>query len=169
MDFIVLLFLISSRFLFFISFVKHQKVEFRKQLIEQNSIEIKKLELNHEALYKDGNGLEWKENNKELVINGVYHEVISVIKTNGNFLLLLLEDKEENTLFKNFFHLNKQAKNSLLEISNLLLALNYLENRSELSLNRAYINICYTPNNCFFKENSFKRSLLKPPGKLLIS
>ena len=77
---ILLTCLISSRFLFFVSYIHLQKSEFRKQLIYGNTREIVQFNLAESDLYLDKNGFEWKEKNKELVVNGVYHEVISITK-----------------------------------------------------------------------------------------
>jgi hypothetical protein len=167
--FLVLLFLISSRFVFFISYVKSQKTEFRKQLLEQNAGETKVLKFNQHQLFKDGNGFEWKENNKELVINGTYYEVISIKKNTAAYTVILIEDKEENVLFKSYFHLNKKAKNTLKDMSELLLVVNYLQNTFEYNLKQNHQNICYLPFNRLFTAESFKANLLKPPALFLIS
>ena len=167
--FIVLLFLMSSRFVFFISYVKSQKIEFRRQLIRQNSNKTTDVEFSQDQIYRNREGFEWKEKNKELVIAGVYHEVISVKKTDTGYLVTVIEDKQENELFKSYFHLNKQAKKSLQDISFFFLSLNYIQNNNELVLIPVLKKTVYTSCNEEFYENSLLGKLLKPPGIHLIS
>ena len=94
----------GSRYLVFRSVVNMQKKEFRQQILQQEHKTIKQLSVNPGELYRDGKGLEWKENNKELVINDVYHEVLSVKRCGDLFIVSIIEDTEENELFKKYFH-----------------------------------------------------------------
>lgn len=56
-------------------------------------------------LYMDQKGLEWKEENKELVIDGVYHEVLKTVPGKTWAVLYLIADHAENALFSRYFAL----------------------------------------------------------------
>lgn len=94
---------ISARFTVLRSVVKGQKKQFRQTALLEQKGGLEQLIFTAEELYKDVRGIEWKENNKEIVINGIYHEVISIERINGNYVVNIIEDKKENELFKNFF------------------------------------------------------------------
>jgi L-rhamnose mutarotase len=106
---LLLLVLITSRFLFFSGYLKIQKSIFRKEITSLSMKEVFVIKMTNNKLYKNIEGYEWKEKNKELVINGIYHEVISLKKNNGYSYISVIEDKAENQLFKRFFSTNKQS------------------------------------------------------------
>lgn len=98
------------RFVVFNTYVRTQKQEFRKKTIEQNSKDLIQLKINSEDLYKSKVGFEWEKNNKELVINGVYHEVLGV-RINGNTAtVIILPDAAENELFAGYFCEHKKTQ-----------------------------------------------------------
>jgi hypothetical protein len=103
---------IAARFAVLRSVVKVQKKQFRQTALMQQKNELKQLAFLPEDLYKDAKGLEWKENNKEIVLDGKYHEVISIEKKNGSYIVSIIEDRKENELFRNFFE--KTDKNGHL-------------------------------------------------------
>ena len=57
---------ISFRFLFFISYIKGQKSDFRKQILSENTKDLKLVKFSNDDVFKNKNGFEWKEHNKEL-------------------------------------------------------------------------------------------------------
>lgn len=162
--FIVLLFAIGARFIFFVSYLKSHKIEFRKNLLISQAGNCKQIQLVNEQVFKDGNGLEWKENNKELVIQGIYHEVVSIKKTLRGFIITVIEDKLENELFASYFQINKQAKNSLVDLSNLFFSMNYLQHPAQLRFKLFSLPHNFQFSEHQFIEDSFTSRLLKPPG-----
>lgn len=93
----------NVRFVLFSTYIKSQKQEFRKQAISQNLNELLRVDMNADELYKNKRGFEWEKNNRELVINGVYHEVLSVSVKNGKAAVTIIPDKAENALFARYF------------------------------------------------------------------
>ena len=51
--------------------------------------------MNEEDLFVSKGSLKWKEKNKELVINGVYYEVLSVKLDRGIATIIIVEDAAE--------------------------------------------------------------------------
>jgi hypothetical protein len=90
-----------------------KKIEFR-QLSFSNLEKKKTLSISFENLYRNHLGIEWKNNNKELVINGVYHEVIAIIKNNSSANVIVIADNEENNLFQRFFTNGSSQSNDFL-------------------------------------------------------
>ena len=131
---LILLILITSRFLFFSGYLKIQKSIFRKELTTLYKKEVFIIKMNNDKLYKNVDGYEWKEKNKELVINGIYHEVISVKQIEGNSFISVIEDKAENKLFKRFFCANKQLHDVFSDLIKLLLNITFLEFNKPLKI-----------------------------------
>lgn len=115
---------VSARYLVFVSLIKLQKSEFRKTILAQENKNIQQLKISAGDLYKDRNGIEWKEHNKEVVINAKFYEVISVLR-NGDFCLVsIIEDEMENSLFMQFFATN-DSTDDLNDCLGLLFELNF--------------------------------------------
>lgn len=133
LSFILIFLLISLRFAFFISYVKSQKSEFRKQLIASCMASVKKISIRPNQLYRSHRGFEWKENNKELVINGVYHEVVRVERHGSMHEVFIIEDKQENQLFQRYFKLNAREHNKTLNCI-IFLDINCTENQNKINL-----------------------------------
>lgn len=116
---LVLVIGITTRFAVFSGYIHSKKVELCKSTLLQQHVQVKKIIFSEEELFLDKGIYEWKEHNKELVINGSYHEVLSVHKINRGFVVAVVEDKVENDLLKHFFKKNKTAQetaNSLLQL-----------------------------------------------------
>lgn len=87
------------------AYVKSQKKVFRLHNLSQNKEEVRQLSMPMAMLYKDQKNLEWKEENKELVIAGLYHEVLKVVPGKTFALIYLIADHTENALFSRYFAL----------------------------------------------------------------
>lgn len=163
--FVILLIIgvITFRFLFFISYIKVQKHNFRDQLIKESKNEVFEVKLAESELFIDKPGFDWKENNKELVIDGVYHEVIAVKKNNGKAIVFLIEDKAENTLFKKFFSANKGIHKDFADLIKLLLNLTYLDNNNALALIKVEISDRLNVTDLLFEDFKFYLKQIKPP------
>jgi len=93
----------NVRFVVFNSYVRSQKQEFRKKTIEQNIKDLIQLHIKTKDLYKSKVGFEWEKNNKELVINGLYHEVLGVRISADIATIIVVPDAAENELFASYF------------------------------------------------------------------
>ena len=163
--FVILLIIgvITFRFLFFISYIKVQKHNFRDQLIKESKNEVFEVQLAENDLFMDKPGFDWKENNKELVIDGVYHEVIAIKKSNGKAIVFLIEDKAENTLFKNFFCANKGIHKDFADLIKLLLNLNYHQDNNTVSFKQTDLKPQLIRSEIQFTDQKFFLKQFKPP------
>lgn len=154
---------ITFRFLFFISYIKVQKSDFRKQLIAETNAKVFEVQFSSSDAFINKNGFEWKEKNKELVINGVYHEVISIKKFKDYILVSVIEDKTENNLFKKFFSANTGIHKDFTDLIKLLLNLNYLNGFSDFKIVTLVANLQLNPTESLINESDFYLKLIKPP------
>ncbi|MEO6305533.1 MAG: hypothetical protein ABIP51_20385 [Bacteroidia bacterium] len=156
--------IVAFRFLFFISYIQSQKSDFRKQLIFDETKQVVELTFSSEDIFIDKNGFEWKENNNELVINGAYYEVISVVMGKNEVVVKIIADEAEDDLFQHYFCLNKESKNGYLELIKLLLNFTYIHNdHSSFSIpNIATIRSTIHSKVQFLDQHYFLKQI-KPP------
>ncbi|WP_317897012.1 hypothetical protein [Aurantibacillus circumpalustris] len=160
---IVLTCFISFRFLFFVSYVHIKKVEFRQQLLENKSAEVIKFSFEKNDLFQNKNGFQWEKNNKELVVNGVYHEVVKIIKTATGAIVYAIEDKAENSLFQTYFSLNEDIQKDGTTLLKQILNLNYLAPNTLAQNNVEYKKITYIEAKILFSPLVYVLKTIKPP------
>lgn len=166
---LLLLVLITSRFLFFSGYLKIQKSIFRKEITSPSMKEVFIIKMSNNKLYKNIEGYEWKEKNKELVINGIYHEVISVKQVNGISFISVIEDKAENQLFKRFFCTNKQLQDIFSDLIKLLLNITFIELNEPLKIQiKQYFNLITKEHDCSYSFQLILKQI-KPPQFFFIS
>ncbi|MCC6369985.1 MAG: hypothetical protein IT236_03150, partial [Bacteroidia bacterium] len=95
-------------FLIFSSFISINKSNFREEAIRKHNSGLIQLPMAKLQLYKNAPGIEWKDENKELVIMGQYYEVLSITTTKSGVLVTLIADTEESGLFKKYFSYAKK-------------------------------------------------------------
>ncbi len=117
-------------------YVRLQKDNFRKQLLSLPQQQFKVLALPAEALFKNKAGFEWKEKNKELVINGHYYEVVTYTVTNGIANVTLLADEAETNLFSVYFSHLHNHKNSHWHLLLSLLSVQLIDSTSKFSFTK---------------------------------
>jgi hypothetical protein len=123
--FIVLLVVLCLRFVIFETYIQSHKQRFRNDALQQNENGIKTLVMPLHQLYADIAGMEWKEQNRELIVNGSYHEVLRVDIRENDALVYIVEDAQENQLFAKFFRENVDQKNNLNLFTSFLFGLNF--------------------------------------------
>ncbi len=96
---------ISGSHTIFIRYVKSQKLRFRTELLRTGCNAAFTYTISTTALFKDHTGIEWKDEGKELVLDGKYHEILSIVYQNNVATLLLMPDAMENQLFSHYFYL----------------------------------------------------------------
>jgi hypothetical protein len=160
---ILVITLITFRFMFFMSFIRSQKSEFRHQLVKTNNSQITEIEFENSELYADGNGFEWKENNTELIINGVYHEVLGVKKINNRSKVSVIPDTAENALFQTYFGVHKAQQFNFEHLVKLLLSITYLNCNFKLEIKTYLIKKAVANFTVLFSKNNFTLNLIKPP------
>jgi hypothetical protein len=154
--------LIGARFVVFKSVIKLQKREFRQLVLKQQHKTYKQVIVSADDLYKDVNGIEWKEQNKEVGIKNVYHEVLSINKEGNNYIVNIIEDKTENELFKNFFdksHSGKDLADHLL----LVFAMNFVVPQHEQVKQQTETKLEFCAPVAQPKRNGFYSKTIKPP------
>lgn len=163
--FIVLsLVFVAARFSLLQFTIKLHKKNYRYSTLIHNKKQLKVISIPCQSIFIDNKGIEWKENNKEIVINGKYHEVIEIKKNKNFYQVFIIEDDEENLMFYKYFiseKLNKQLLNCFL----LIYSINAIENRLELYFKNQF-KVIQTSFNYIFKFGSeFENLFIKPPCK----
>jgi len=161
--FLLVFTVIAFKFLFFTSFIKSQKRDFRKQLIEHSSEKIFDIKIALKDLLIDKPGFDWKEKGKELVINGVYHEVIKIRKDKEHVIVSLIEDSKENEMFNRYFCLNKDMQNDYSELMELLLDFDCIDQRTTYSIQMFFVKNETSLLDVTFSESDFLKEIIKPP------
>lgn len=160
-------FLITGRFVVFMSFLDSQKPAFRNYVISNQLSKTVSIQLAAKDLFKDTKGITWEDDNKEIIRNGSFFEVVCIKVVKDSALVFILEDEDEKRLFHSFFCMNPLNTPILLEFIKLLSNLSFLHDDnhslthmvSHLKLHAAYV---------FFKAQHFKDQLIKPPEILLV-
>ncbi len=117
---IVLLLCFSARHLMFKHYLGSQKNKFRLELYKSAHPEVFTIQINEEALFKDVNGILWKDQNKEIIYEGLYHEVLHIVCFNGIAHISLIEDAFENKLIASFYNALSKDDNLYNILSELL-------------------------------------------------
>ncbi|MBK7816821.1 MAG: hypothetical protein IPJ60_04180 [Sphingobacteriaceae bacterium] len=153
---------VGARFVVFKSVVKLQKREFRQLVLKQQHKTFKQVFVSIKDLYKDVNGLEWKENNKEIVIKNTYYEVLSVTKQGSVCVVNIIEDKMENELFANFFEKSDSGK-GLADQLLLVFAMNFVLPQQQEIKQPADNRTEYCNANAPTSLSGFYSKTIKPP------
>lgn len=122
---LVLLLVIVCRFVFFMSYIHFQKSEFRKEVLKGEVEQALAIRMNYSDIFVNRPGFEWKERGRELVIQGIYHEVISIRYAGGQAIVTIIADKAENDLFKKFFDSHKKNDKVMNCLMSLLLGFQF--------------------------------------------
>jgi hypothetical protein len=93
--------LISAKFMLYTCFQQAQKYNLRHNTLS-SSTKLLTIELSENELFKNTKGREWRDNGKELVINQLYYEVISIQFVHQHWYLLIKEDNFESALIALF-------------------------------------------------------------------
>ena len=159
----ILLMVVVFRFFVFMSYIHIKKAEFRENIISSHGNSIVSLEMPKADLFKNKPGYEWKEGNRELVINGVYHEVIAIKSHNSGVLVLLVPDRVENDLFSRFFRLHKKSSEHLANFVSLLLGFSFEEKERHAGGFQKITIVKWLPLSELDCTLGYKATRLKPP------
>lgn len=153
---------LTFHFLLFSSYISSQKSTFREQTLngKHNIVEIK---FSYDDIFKNKNGFEWKENNKEVIINGLYHEVVSVENFKDHIIVCVMEDSEENERFEKFFCSNNGFYKNCGELIKLLLGFTYLENIEDFTFVTQIFKKEVKLENFQFIDFKYFLEQIKPP------
>jgi hypothetical protein len=166
---VILLFVfcgILFNYLIFISYINSQKSSLRQTALFDASEQSERMEMSLNSLYKDVNGFIWTENNRELVVNGIYYEVIKVVVDGDNAFVSIVKDSKENSLLSDFFRSAKNSDNLLFHVVKLIMNMNF-----EASVNFEFTSFFSTLKNSFsnviLNELLTDLRFIKPPQLFL--
>lgn len=162
--FIFIIGLIGMKFVLFTSYLQFQKVEFRRSVLSKSMQKTKVLYFASNEIYKDTQAIEWKDDNKELLISGKYYEVLAVMKQTALYKVIVIEDIEEDELILSYDQFSEGAGNKFNEYWSVLFCMNFIA-ADVLNISAEYFDI-----NCQFFEkhdlyaSSYCLDLNKPPA-----
>ncbi|MDI1354739.1 MAG: hypothetical protein PSX36_07465 [bacterium] len=122
---LVLLFVIVFQFVFFISYITVQKNEFSKKVLAERTELGLEVRMGRSEVFANTPGLEWKEEGNELVIQGVFYEVISIHYSGQVAIVRVIADTAENNLFATYFELHKKTDKGLHCFLSLIMGLQF--------------------------------------------
>jgi hypothetical protein len=96
---------VSLRHVLMQSYIAAKKTELRQLAFATDQSKLITIALDAANIYKDTGIFEWKENNRELIISGKYHEVVGIASSGTFILVTLIEDTAENELLAVFLRL----------------------------------------------------------------
>lgn len=160
---LLLLLMISGSHFMFVRFVKSQKHHFRAQVLKSGSKEVFAFTMPSSALYKDIKGLEWKDEGKELVLNGIYHEIVKITCENGIATVLLIPDELENQLFSDYFSLRKHDAGSLPGTLLYFMGILYFQELNDSLCVMKEVLLQCIQRELSFNLSSYTEKIIKPP------
>lgn len=80
------------------------KQKFRAEVLNVPDMPVNKVTIHRNMLYRSTAGMEWVDENKELVVNGIFNEVVRVVITGDSAVVHLVEDRQESRLYSQFLH-----------------------------------------------------------------
>lgn len=160
---LVLVVLITARFSIFTGYVHLQKEQLVRTALSSRNARLTTLTLNKDQLYRNGPGREWREHNREIVLDGRYFEVKEVLVEDSLARLVLIEDQEENRLVSQFFEQDQQAKSQLGHLLLLIMSMQCLPEDavSVTACSSPSIKYHQTPHSQL--PEKFNAELLQPP------
>jgi hypothetical protein len=153
---------ILFNYLIFISYSGSQKSVLRQAALFDASQQAEIKEMAFNSLYKDLNGFTWTENNRELIVNGVYYEVIKVVVSGDKAFVSVIKDTRENNLFSDFFKSMKKSDNLLFHVVKLIMNMNF-EASGNFEFTSFYSTLKKSFTNELFSELLTDLRFIKPP------
>jgi len=119
------------------------------------------------SLYKDVNGFSWKENNRELVVNGVYYEISKIVIEGDKAFVSIVKDTKENSLFSGFFNSMKKNDNLLFHVVKLIMNMNF-EASADFKFTAFFTTLKNSLGNELINELLTDLRFIKPPQAALL-
>jgi hypothetical protein len=164
-SFLLLLFvLLTARFSLFTVLMDLQKSTSRVEAIQ--ALQVKTLRVKAGNITQNKTKVEWRENGKEICVDGKMYEVIARKNVKGDVLLYVMADTKETALYGAFAGLDDQQQKNCKDVFHLFSAIG-------LYLSLGYLLICVYReglemlfSNFYLKELRGKSlELVKPPSK----
>lgn len=153
--------LVAFNYLGFKTYLKSQKKIFRQQLITASSHLVEQKKVSKDCLFKNANGIEWHENNKEISINGTFYEVLKVEEVNDSAIIYVIKDEKENALFAGYFEKQNKNNDFIISMIKILFGLNHYNPDMIASGNNSTVN--YPRFNIAEFFSVYPSEIIKPP------
>lgn len=160
---------ITCHFQVFKLFQNSQKANFRAY-VSQNLNQLEQINISPFQLFSDSKNMEWLDENKEIMINGILYDIISIKNSGKTVSLFVINDTKEKALMENYSKVvNSKETNSNSSKSNILksfLSLKFIQGSNyEFNLSSSsLINKHYTPYTVFLSD-VFISQETPPPNK----
>lgn len=162
---LLIMFIISGRYFVFLSYIDFQKTTIKKEAISNRHSQTITKFVSERDLYKNKNGLEWKDHNSEIVINGTYYEVIQINRIQAGYILHLKSDEKESDFYRTYFKLkNEDEGGRNASVIQLLINVLFLPNQSDHSFCMITGQVNYPEHIIPFKVSDHLHRLIKPPS-----
>lgn len=160
--FLIIVSLIGFRYVIFTTIINYEKTQFRQNVLKQKQKNTQSIKISNNQLYKDLQGIEWKDGGLEVLMNGIYYEVVSISKNADGYIVNIEEDIIENEAFKTYFNL--EETNDELPIDVLTdLELDFFLPSSQFEIFQNKLLITHCTKYLYADIPSVYFCLLKPP------
>lgn len=92
---------LTGHYFIYKSVLKAHKKEF-KTYIRSNFAKTEQLEINPSQLYTDNLEMQWLDENKEVCLNGVMYDILSIKNAGTKVILNVVKDKDEKELMNRY-------------------------------------------------------------------
>jgi hypothetical protein len=92
---------LTGHYFIYKSVLKSHKKEF-KAFIRSNYVKSEQLEINPSQLYTDNPEMQWLDKNKEVCLNGVMYDILSIKNEGTKVILNVVKDKDEKELMNRY-------------------------------------------------------------------
>lgn len=104
--------LLTGHFFIYKGVLKAHKKEF-KAFIRSNFVRSEQLEIDPSQLYRDNAEMQWLDENKEVCLNGMMYDILSIKNAGTKVILNVVKDKDEKELMDRYRdQFNDQYENS---------------------------------------------------------
>ena len=158
---------LTGHYFIYKSVLKSHKKEF-KTYIRSHYAKIEQLEISPSQLYSDNTEMKWLDENKEVCLNGIMYDIISIKNAGTKVILFVVNDKNEKELMNRYqkeFNNSYENGNTGKQNNNLLkdfLALKYFQ-KSHADIVVFEGSLRYFCNKKFITSVGHPNSLLIPP------
>jgi hypothetical protein len=138
----------------------------------QEYISSTKILINPSQLYVNCKTISWEDDNKEVVVNGILYDIVSITSYKGKTILTVLSDQQEQEIKKQFASTydtqsTKSSNNNPIKLLKEFLALKFLNDTKEcadLFLNQnaslAYAEYSFSIKQVFLSQETLPPNLL---------
>ena len=172
-SFILITVLSAGTFIIYYSYLSSYQNNYQSYVKkEYKHLNTTKILINPSQLYANTKTIIWEDKNKEVIIDGILYDIISIISNNSKIELTVISDTQEQEIKKQFassYDLNStKSSNSPIKLLKQFLAFKFLNN-SNYSFNfqsNQYYSSIYT--NYLFSIKSIFISKNTPPPNFLV-